>query len=402
MRKIYMDHAATTPLDPRVFEEMKPYFSEKFGNASSIHSFGREAAEAKEKAREQVAKVINAEPGEIVFTSGGTESDNHALKGVAFASSRGAHIITSKIEHECVLATCKWLEKQGFGITYLGVDKHGCVNPDDVEKAIVDKKTVLVSVMAANNEIGTIEPIAEIGKLCHDHGVLFHTDAVQGYDKMSIDVKKMHIDMLTISAHKLYGPKGSGALYVRSGVSLDSLMHGGGQEGHRRSGTYNTPGIVGLGKAAELSSKEMLKETPRLTKLRDKLIKGVTGEINSSYLNGHPTKRLANNAHFRFDFIEGESLLLMLDGKGIAGSTGSACSSASLAPSHVLLALGLTPAEAHGSLRLTLGKQNTNDDIDYVIKELPPIVKQLRKASPFKTREEFRNFAPTEGHEHEH
>lgn len=381
--KVYLDYAATTPLDPRVFEAMKPYFTKKFGNTMSLHSFGREAKNGVEEAREKVASLMSAEASEIIFTGSATESDNLALKGVAFANKeKGKHIIVSSIEHHAVLDTAKWLEKQGFDVTYLTVDKYGLVNPADVEKTI-RKDTILVSIMHANNEIGTIEPIEEIGKICSEHEVYFHTDAAQTYGKIPVDVKKMNVDLLTVSAHKMYGPKGIGALFVKKGVKIEPLLHGGGHEFGLRSSTLNTPNIVGLGVAAEIARKEMKKESKRLTKLRDKLVKGVL-EIKNSHLNGHPEKRLPNNTNFYFDFIEGESLVIALDIKGVAASTGSACSSESLEPSHVLLAIGLKPHQAHGSLRLSLGRWTKKEEIDYVLEVLPEAVENLRKVSPYK------------------
>ena len=378
-----MDYASTTPVDKRVIKAMEPYFNEKFGNTMSIHSAGRAAKNALEDSREKVASLMNANPKEVIFTGSATEANNFALKGVAFANKKkGNHIIVSKIEHDCVLNSARWLEKQGFKVTYLDVDKYGLVDPKEVEKAIT-KDTILVSVMHANNEIGTIEPIEEIGKICRKKGVYFHSDAAQSFGKIPIDVKKMNIDLLTVNAHKMYGPQGVGALYVRSGVVIDPLLHGGGHEFGLRSSTTNVPGVVGFGVAAELRKKEMDKEAKFLTKLRDKLIEGVL-KIENSHLNGHPTKRLPNNANFSFDFIEGEALVLHLDMKGIDASTGSACSSSSLEPSHVLTAIGLKHEQAHGSLRLSLGKENTEKDIDYVLKVLPPIVKNLRMISPFK------------------
>lgn len=383
MKRIYMDYAATTPVDPRVVQAMKPYFSKKFGNPSSLHKFGQEANRAVEEARAVIANIINAEDKEIIFTSGGTESDNLAIKGVAFANKdKGKHLIISKIEHHAILETCHWLEKQGFEITYLPVDKYGLVNLTQLENSI-RKDTVLVSVMHANNEIGTIEPIKEIGKICHEHGIYFHTDAVQSFGKLDIDVKKMNIDLLTASSHKIYGPKGVGMLYIRDGTKIDALLHGGGQEFDLRSGTENVAGIVGFSKASEIIKKEMKKENERLTKLRDKLINGVL-KIENSHLNGHPVKRLPNNANFWFAFIEGESLIVHLDMKGVAASTGSACSSKSLEPSHVLTAIGLRPEEAHGSLRLTIGRWTKKEDVDYVLEILPQIVDRLREISPFK------------------
>jgi len=389
MKRIYMDYAATTPVDDEVLKEMVPYFKEKYGNASSLHSFGREAFDAIENAREQVARMINSTSDEIIFTSGGTESDNLAIKGIAYKNkdkreTKGPHIITSAIEHPAVLEPCKHLEKQGFDVEFLPVDRYGLVDPSDLEKTI-SKNTFLVTIMFANNEIGTIEPINEIGEITEQHDIIFHTDAVQAVGKEHIDVNKLKIDLLSISSHKIYGPKGVGALFVRKGVKLEPLSHGGGHEKGLRSSTYNTPGIVGLGKACEIGLKRMEKDREHMKKLRDVLIKNVL-EIEESYLNGHPTKRLVNNAHFRFTAIEGESLNLMLDDKGIAASTGSACSSAKLQASHVLLGIGLKPEEAHGSLRLTLGRYSTMDEVEYVSKVLPDIVKNLRNMSPLWNR----------------
>jgi cysteine desulfurase len=381
--KVYLDYAATTPTDPRVLKEMLPFFNKKFGNTMSLHSFGREAKLATEEAREKVASLMNAESNEIIFTGSATESNNFALKGVAFANKeKGKHIIVSSIEHHSVLDTAKWLEKQGFEITYLPVDKHGLVNPSELEKSI-RKDTILVSIMHANNEIGTIEPIEEIGKICSEHGVYFHTDAAQSYGKIPVDVKKMNVDLLTASAHKIYGPKGVGLLYVRKGVKIEPLLHGGGHEFGLRSSTLNLPGIVGFGAAAEIAKKEMKRESKRLEKLRKKLEKGVL-KIENSHLNGHPEKRLPNVSNFWFDFIEGESLVTALDMKGIAASTGSACSSESLEPSHVLLAIGLKHHQAHGSLRLSLGRWTKKEEIDYVLKVLPEVVENLREISPYK------------------
>lgn len=381
MRRVYMDHAATTKTDPEVVKAMQPYFTEKFGNASSLHSFGTEAKEALEESRELIAKFINAKPSEIIFTSGGSESNNLAIKGLLYANKKkGNHIITSKIEHHAVLETCEYLEKQGFKVNYLDVAKDGLVAPEDVEKAITND-TVLVSIMHANNEIGTVEPIAEIGKICREKKVYFHTDAVQTVGKMPVDVNKMNIDLLSSSAHKLYGPKGVGFLYKKEGINLEPLIHGGGHEAGFRSGTENVSGIVGFAKACELAQKRMDKEIEHLTKLSKKLHDGVL-KIENSYLNGHPEKRLPGINNFRFDFIEGESLILRLDMKGIAASTGSACSTKSLEPSHVLTAIGLTHVQAHGSLRISLGKDNTEEEVDYLLEVLPDIVKDLRKMSP--------------------
>ena len=382
MKKIYLDHAATTPVAEEVAEAMKPFFSEKFGNASSLHAFGKEAKQGLENARNIMAKAINARPSEIIFTSGGTESDNLAIKGVAFANkNRGNHIITSKIEHPAVLEVCRWLEKNGFKATYLGVDKDGFVNPQDVEKAIT-KETILVSIMHANNEIGTIQNIEEIGKICRKHKVYFHTDAVQSFGKLGIDVRKMNIDLLSASAHKIYGPKGTGLLYVGQDVKIEPIQHGGGHESGLRSGTENVAGIAGFAKAMELSNKNMKSENERETKLRNKIIKDVL-EIKGAHLTGHPEKRLCNNASFYLEGIEGESFLMRLSEKGIAVSTGSACSSHSLEPSHVLTAIGLRPEQTHGSLRITLGKDTTEQDIEYSAEQIKSTINSLRKISPF-------------------
>jgi len=382
MRRIYLDHAATTPTRPEVVKAMLPHFTDAFGNASSIYSYGQEARGAVEEARAKVAELIGARSEEIIFTSGGTEADNYALEGVAYANERkGDHIITTSIEHHAVIEVCKFLEKRGFRINYLPVDKYGLVDPDDVKKAITDK-TILISVMHANNEVGTIEPVEEIGKIAREAGVCFHTDAVQTLGHIPVNVDKLKVDLLAISAHKFYGPKGVGALYVRKGTRLVSFMHGGEQEKRRRAGTENVPAIVGLGKAVELAGQEMGKEAERLAYLRDKLIKGLGEKIDHIRLNGHPTRRLPNNVNVSVDFVEGESLLLNLDLEGICASTGSACSSAILEPSHVLLALGLPPEQAHGSLRFTMGRENTEADVERVLKVLPGIVAKLRAMSP--------------------
>lgn len=383
MKKIYLDYAATTPVDPGVLGVMKPYFSEEFGNASSLYSMGQQARLAMENSRKRIAIIINAEPEEIVFTSGGTESDNLALVGVALANKKkGNHIITSKIEHKAIMETCGFLEKQGFRITYLDVDKYGFVDLKQLKKSI-KKETILVSIMHANNEIGTLEPIEEIGKICREEGVYFHTDAVQSFCKIPIDVKKMKIDLLSASSHKIYGPKGVGLLYVRKGVKMEPLLHGGGHESGRRSGTENVAGIVGFAKACEIANKEMVEEVKRLSKMRNKLVKGLL-KVPNSYLNGHPDKRLSGNTNFRFDFIEGEALILRLDMLGIEASTGSACSSKDLKASHVLTSIGLSPKQAHGSLRITMGRYTKEKDIDYVLKNVPKVVNELRKISPFK------------------
>ena len=385
MERIYMDYGASTPVDKEVIKEMMPYFDKFYGNPSSIHSFGREAFDAVEESRKKVADIICANEDEMVFTSGGTESDNIAIKGIAFRNKekrggKGTNIITSAIEHPGVLSTCKYMEQIGFNVKYLPVDKHGLIDITELEEAI-SKDTFLITIMFANNEIGTIEPMEQIGKIAKDHDVIFHTDAVQAVGKVPIDVNKLNIDLLALSSHKIYGPKGAGALYVRNNVKLQTILHGGGHEKGIRSSTYNTPGVVGLGKACEIGKSRIKKDAAYLKNLRDILIKDVL-KIEESYLNGHPDKRLVNNAHFRFSAIEGESLNLMLDDKGIAAATGSACSSKKLQASHVLLAIGLKPEEAHGSLRLTLGRMNTKKDVEYVVDVLPKIVQNLRKMSP--------------------
>jgi len=378
-----MDYAATTPVDSRVLKAMMPYFSEKFGNTMSLHSLGRDAKKDLDRSREIIASFMNAKPEELIFTGSGTEATNIVLKGVAFANKKkGKHIITSAIEHHCVLESAHWLEKQGFKVTYLPVDKHGLVDPSAVEYAI-KKDTILVAIMHANNEIGTIEPIEEIGRICKNKDVYFYSDAAQSFGKVPVDVNKMNVDFLMVDAHKIYGPKGVGALFIRKGSEIEPLIHGGGHEFGLRSATVNVAGIVGFAETIRLRKKEMEPEAKRLTKLRDKLIKGVL-EIENSHLNGHPTKRLPNNTNFWFAFIEGESLVVYLDMRGIAASTGSACSSESLEPSHVLTAIGLKHEEAHGSLRLTLGKESTEQDVDYVLEALPETVEKLREISPFK------------------
>jgi len=382
MRRIYLDHAATTPTRPEVVKAMLPHFTEAFGNPSSIYSYGQEAKEAVEQARTRVAELIGARSEEIVFTSGGTEADNCALKGAAYANEhKGNHIITTSIEHPAVLEACKFLEKRGFRITCLPVDKHGLVDPDDVRRAIT-KKTILVSAMHANNEVGTIEPLEQVGEVTFEAGVDFHTDAVQAVGHIPVNVDKLKVDLLSISAHKFYGPKGVGALYVRKGTRLVSLLQGGEQERRHRAGTENVPAIVGLGKAVELAAREMDNERERLADLRDKLIKGLMERIDYIRLNGHPKNRLPNNVNVSVDFVEGESMLLNLDSEGICASTGSACSSANLEPSHVLLALGLSPEQAHGSLRFTLGRENSEADVERVLDVLPAIVAKLRAMSP--------------------
>jgi cysteine desulfurase len=382
MRRIYLDHAATTPIRHEVAKAMMPFLTDAFGNPSSIYSYGQEAKGAIEEARTKVAELVGARGEEIVFTSGGPEADNFAIKGVAYANEhKGNHIITTSIEHHAVLETCKFLERSGLKITCLPVDKYGLVDPHDVKKAITNK-TILVSVMHGNNEVGTIEPVEEIGKITREAGVCFHSDAVQTVGHVPVNVDELRVDLLSISGHKLYGPKGVGALYVRKGTKLVPLMHGGEHEKRRRAGTENVPGIVGLGKAAELAGQEMGKEAERLACLRDKLIKGLEKKVDHIRLNGHPTKRLPNNVNVSVDFVEGESMILNLDLEGICASTGSACSSASLEPSHVLLALGSSPEQAHGSLRFTLGKENAEADIERVLAVLPGIVAKLRAMSP--------------------
>ena len=385
MKRIYMDHAATTPVDKEVVDAMLPYFTNFYGNASSLHSFGEEAHYALDESRHNVADVLNAEREEIIFTSGGTESDNIAIKGVAFENkdkrnTKGPHIITSAIEHPAVLEPCKHLEKQGFKVKYVSVDKYGMVKIDELEQSI-SKDTFLISIMYANNEIGTIEPIEEIGRIASENNIVFHTDAVQAVGKLPIDINKLNVDLLSLSAHKIYGPKGVGALFIKKDVKIVPLVHGGGHERGLRSSTENIPGIVGFGKACELAQKRMVKDTQYIKSFRDRLVREAL-EIEESYLNGHPEKRLVNNAHFYFAAIEGESLILRLSDKGIAASTGSACSSKKLQPSHVLLAIGLKPEHAHGSLRLSLGRENTIEDITYVADVLPEVVKYLRKMSP--------------------
>ena len=381
-RTIYMDHSATTFVKPEVLEVMIPYFSEHFGNPSSLYGIARYAKKAIDIARIQTARALAADPEEIYFTSGGSESDNWAIKGVALANrKRGNHIITTQIEHHAVLHTCRFLEKEGFEITYLPVDRYGLVSPVDLEKAITDK-TILISVMYANNEIGTIEPVAELGLIARKHKVYFHTDAVQAIGNIPIDVKSQNIDLLSLSAHKFYGPKGVGALYIRKGVRIGNLIHGGGQESNRRAGTENSAGIVGLGKAIELATADIPGHNAKVKSLRDRLISGVLEQIPDSRLNGHPEKRLTGNFNVSFEFIEGESMLLWLDDEGICASTGSACTSGSLEPSHVLLATGLPVEISHGSLRLTLGDTNTEEEVDIVLETLPKIVKKLRDMSP--------------------
>jgi cysteine desulfurase len=380
-----MDHAATTPVRPEVMEAMLPYFHERFGNPSSIYSIARESKKVVESAREMVARALGAEPGEIYFTSGGTESDNWALKGMAYANrKKGDHIITSAIEHHAVLFPAKYLEKQGFRVTFLPVDANGLVDLGVLEDAVTDK-TILISVMTANNEIGTIEPVQEISRIAHSQGIPFHTDAVQAVGHIPLSVKDDHIDLLSLSAHKFYGPKGAGVLYIRKGTKIDPLLQGGGQERNRRAGTENLAGIVGLATALDIAVKEMKSESDRLRNLRDRLIGGILTEVPHTRLNGHPTRRLPGNVNVSVEFVEGESMLLLLDSHGICASTGSACTSGSLEPSHVLMAIGLPHEIAHGSLRLTLGLTNTREDVDAILKVVPEVATQLRTMSPLYT-----------------
>ena len=383
MRRIYLDHSATTPVDLEVATLMMTYYTEKYGNPSSVHGFGREAKQALEEARRQVAELIGATPQEVTFTSGGTEADNLAILGIAEAlRKKGKHLITSAIEHHAVLETCEYLEKNGFELTVIPVDSEGIVSVEDVRKA-VRPDTILISVMHANNEVGAIQPIVEIGKLAKELGITFHVDAVQSLGKIPINVKDLNIDLLTVSSHKIYGPKGVGALYIRKGVRIVPLVHGGSQEKRRRSGTENTPGIIGFGKACELIGSRMAEETEHQRKLCAKLMNGILERIKYVKVNGPlGEKRLTNNVNVSIQFVEGESLLLSLDMLGIAASSGSACTSGSLDPSHVLLAMGLVHEIAHGSLRFSLGRQNTEEEIDYVLEQLPKIVERLRMMSP--------------------
>lgn len=383
MRKVYLDHNATTPLDPLVLEAMLPYHREIFGNASSVHEFGRLARKAIDEARIKVTSLLGAKDvDEIVFTGSGTESDNFAIKGIADnLKSKGNHIITSSIEHHAVLNTCKFLEKDGYKVTYLNIDKFGIVDLGELKKSITDK-TILISIMYANNEVGTIEPIEDIAKIAKEKGVLFHTDAVQAVGKVPINVSKLGVDLLSLSAHKLYGPKGVGALFIKKGVKITPLLHGGHHEKNRRAGTENVAGIVGFGKAAELAAKNMNEEINHIKDLRDRLEKGILENIKYTYLNGHPEKRLCNTANISFEYLEGESIILNLDMEGVGVSTGSACTSGSLEPSHVLTSMEIDLVRTQGSIRFSLGKDNSEEDIDYVIKVLPPIIEKLRKMSP--------------------
>lgn len=382
MKTVYMDYAATTYVKPEVLEEMMPYFTGKFGNPSSFYGPSRETKMAVDKGRERVATALNCDMSEVYFTGGGSEADNWAIKGIASAyKNKGNHIITTKIEHHAVLHTCEYLEKNGYEVTYLDVNEEGLISLEDLKNAITDK-TILVSIMFANNEIGTIEPIKEIGAICKERGVLFHTDAVQAIGNVKIDVKDMNIDLLSLAGHKIYAPKGIGALYIRKGVRIHNLIHGGGQERNRRAGTENIAGIVGLGKAIEMATENLDEHIAKMSKLRDKLIDGIL-EVPYSRLNGpRGEKRLPANVNISFEFIEGESILLSLDFEGVCASSGSACTSGSLDPSHVLLAIGLPHEKAHGSLRLTLGDATTEEDVDYVIETIPPIIERLRSMSP--------------------
>jgi len=382
-KKIYLDYAASTPIDPRVLKLMSVQLKNNFGNSSSLHWYGQQAQQVLEESRKTVAKALGAQLEEIIFTSSATESNNTALKGIAFANKdKGRHIITSLIEHDCILNSAKWLEKQGWKITKVGVDKYGLIDPVEVVKA-VRKDTILVSIMHANNEIGTIEPIEEISKICRVKNIYFHTDAAQSFGKIPIDVNKMKIDLLTASSHKMYGPKGAALLYIRKGTKIEPLLHGGGHEFDWRSSTVNIPAIAGFAQAVSICQKEMRKEAEKTIILRNKLIKGILKKIPNSFLNGHPQKRLSNNVNIRFSGVEGEAIIMHLNANGIAASTGSACSSQSLQPSHVLKALGLKPGEIHGSLRLSLGRWTTEEEINFVLEILPKIIKNLREISPF-------------------
>ena len=385
---IYMDNSATSPVDPRVLETMLPYFNEEFGNASTLYRLGVEAKKAVDKARKQVAELINADVDEITFTSGGSESDNMVIKGVALKEIQKAtednprnHIITTTIEHPAVLETCKFLEKFGFEVTYLPVDESGIINLDDL-KAAIKESTILITIMHSNNEVGSIQPTKEIGEIARENKVLFHSDAVQSAGKIPVDVKEQNIDLLSISGHKINGPKGVGAVYIKKGVRLEVLIHGGGQEKGLRSGTENVPGIVGLGKAAEIANQELEERMKHNQEIRDALIEKVTNTIKDSYVNGSLENRLPNNVHFRFSGIEGESLILRLDDKGINGATGSACSTHDLKGSHVLAAIGVKPALSHGSLRLSIGPENSIDDVDYIVESISEVVNYLRNLSP--------------------
>jgi cysteine desulfurase len=388
MNRVYLDNAATTPVSEAVLEKMLPYFRQQYGNASSVYQTGREARRAIDEARRQAAAAINAKPAEVYFTGGGSESDNWAIKGAAFARrDKGNHIITTSIEHHAVLHTCQWLEKQGFEVTYLPVDEYGRVTAQQVEQVITDR-TILLSIMAANNEIGTLEPIADIAKVAHEHKVLFHTDAVQAFGSVPVDVEAWGVDMLTLSAHKFHGPKGVGLLYIRQGTRLDNLVHGGAQERGRRAGTENLASIVGMAQAMEIAAANQQENSRRIRALRDRLIQGILHSIPDVRLNGHPEDRLPGNVNVSIRYIEGEAMLLRLDLAGIAASSGSACTSGSLDPSHVLLAIGLPHEIAHGSLRFSLSDESTQADVDAVLTLLPPIVQTLRDMSPIYPKKE--------------
>ena len=408
MKNVYLDYAATTPMDPKVIKEIEKHYRETFGNASSLHTVGQTSRKILEESREIIASLINADKDDIFFTSSGTESDNLAIKGVAFKNkNRGNHIITSSIEHHAVQHTCQYLEKQGFRVSYLPVDEYGLINLKELEETITDK-TILISIMFANNEIGTIEPVKEIGEIATKHDTIFHTDAVQAIGKVPIDVEEMNIDLLSASAHKLYGPKGVGLLYIRGhgvrkgwGKYVEPLLHGGNHEKGLRSSTENVPGIAGFAKAVELCKQNMKEESEKLIKFREKIIKEITENIEDVHLSGHPTRRLPNNVNLGFRYIEGESIILSLDMEGIAASTGSACSSKSLDPSHVLLAIGQKPEVAHGSLRISMGRFTTEDDINYFLEKLPPIIERLRAMSPLKKGEKYM-FDPSNEIDHHH
>ncbi|MDW5563488.1 MAG: cysteine desulfurase NifS [Methanomassiliicoccus sp.] len=390
MERVYFDNSATTKVDPRVLEEMLPFFTEHYGNASSLHSFGQDAYDAMELARERVGAALGTAARDIIFTSGGTESDNLAIQGAAYAlASKGRHIITSKVEHHAILHTCQFLETQGFKVSYLPVNEEGWVSPDSLKEAMT-KETTLVSIMAANNEIGTIQPVKELAEVAKEGGAIFHTDAVQAMTKVPLDMSKLKIDLLSLSAHKVHGPKGVGALYVRKGVKLRPIIYGGGHERGLRSSTENIPGIVGLGKALEIGMSEMDESVAKMSAVRDRLIEGTLSSVPRSYLNGpRGANRLCNNAHFRFDYIEGEGMILHLDMRGFAASTGSACSTKSLEPSHVLRSLGLKHEQCHGSLRLSLSKFNTMNEAELFIEAIGPVVENLRKMSPLNEKVDY-------------
>ena len=404
MKKIYMDHNATTPVHPEVLEAMLPYYKEIYGNASSVHAFGREARTAMEEAREKIAEFLGAQPREIIFTSGGTESDNYAIAGSVENAKKGNHVITSLIEHHAVLNTCKHLETHDYKVTYLGVDRYGMVDPGEVRKAITDD-TILITIMYANNEIGTIEPLKEIGEIAKEKGVLLHSDAVQAVGKIPVNVDELGLDLMSMSAHKIYGPKGIGVLYMRRGTRAEPLIRGGHHERNRRAGTENVPGMVGFGKAVEIAAADMEEERKRLWGLTEKLKDGLQEQLKYVYANSHPTERLPGTINLSFDFLEGESILLNLDMKGVGISTGSACTSGSLEPSHVLMALALPVATAQGAIRFSLGRANTEADVDYVLEELPPIIRRLRDMSPLyadKVKGIETDYGPEECTDHSH